>query len=189
MKLRKVLSLLLVSMLVLSAISVSAAEKSGTGQSKDDPVVFSKDDIDESAFEGAWFETGNGFDVYLPAKWEVQEVTEENAAKGLQCLIGNPGGGANITVTHVAQPDGYDIDAMYKELTAKNYATLVYSDMNGVPGVAFDDLENYVGGFMTILDGEVVTFIVSPPSNDEYEAFAPSMKNILSSISYSEKEE
>lgn len=189
MKLRKVLALFFASVLALSAISVAAAEKSGSGTSTDDPVIFSRDNIDESVYEGAWFETGNGFDVYLPADWEVQEVSEENAAKGLQCLIGQPGGGANVTVTHAAAPDGYNIDKMFEELSANNYATLVYVDANGIPGIAWDDLENYTGGFITLQDGEIVTFIVSPPSNDEYEAFASSMKNIFNSISYTEAEE
>ena len=102
---RKRLAAVLAAMMVVSAISPAVyAEDATAGTTPDNPVEFSYEDIDETVYDGAWFETGLGFDVYLPEEWEEVDITDEMAEAGLMFMAGEPGGGANIAITAAEIP-------------------------------------------------------------------------------------
>ena len=140
-------------------------------------------DIDASVYEGAWVTTGLGFDVYLPVDWILVNITEEQAAAGLAFQAGEEGGGANMTVTKMEAPKDYSLDQLAKEMAAAT-TTALYADLNGIPGVIFDNLEAMVSGFSMLTDnGAVITGVVSAPSDDQYEAYSPYIKNMILSVS------
>ena len=157
---RKRLAAVLAAMMVVSAISPAVyAEDATAGTTPDNPVEFSYEDIDETVYDGAWFETGLGFDVYLPEEWEEVDITDEMAEAGLMFMAGEPGGGANIAITAAEIPaeqaDTYDIKQLGEEL-AGTVTTAMYADLSGIPAVIFENEETKVTGFSTVVAGYIV---------------------------------
>ena len=177
---KKIFALILVLALAASLITTAAYAE---GETADAPVKLDYHDIDPSVYEGAWVTTGLGFDVYLPVDWILVNITEEQAAAGLAFQAGEEGGGANMTVTKMEAPKDYSLDQLAKEMAAAT-TTALYADMNGIPGVIFDNLETMVSGFSMLTDnGAVITGVVSAPSDDQYEAYSPYIKNMILSVS------
>lgn len=177
---KKIFALILVLALAASLITTAAYAE---GETADAPVKLDYHDIDASVYEGAWVTTGLGFDVYLPVDWILVNITEEQAAAGLAFQAGEEGGGANMTVTKMEAPKDYSLDQLAKEMAAAT-TTALYADMNGIPGVIFDNLETMVSGFSMLTDsGAVITGVVSAPSDDQYEAYSPYIKNMILSVS------
>ena len=190
---RKRLAAVLAAMMVASAISPAVyAEDATAGTTPDNPVEFSYEDIDETVYDGAWFETGLGFDVYLPEEWEEVDITDEMAEAGLMFMAGEPGGGANIAITAAEIPadqaDSYDIEQLGEEL-AGTVTTAMYADLSGIPAVIFENEETKVSGFSTVVAGYIVTGVISAPSDDEYEEYGPHIMNIITSVSLTPDED
>ena len=190
---RKRLAAVLAAMMVVSAISPAVyAEDATAGTTPDNPVEFSYEDIDETVYDGAWFETGLGFDVYLPEEWEEVDITDEMAEAGLMFMAGEPGGGANIAITAAEIPadqaDSYDIEQLGEEL-AGTVTTAMYADLSGIPAVIFENEETKVSGFSTVVAGYIVTGVISAPSDDEYEEYGPHIMNIITSVSLTPDED
>lgn len=190
---RKRLAAVLAAMMVVSAISPAVyAEDATAGTTPDNPVEFSYEDIDETVYDGAWFETGLGFDVYLPEEWEEVDITDEMAEAGLMFMAGEPGGGANIAITAAEIPaeqaDTYDIKQLGEEL-AGTVTTAMYADLSGIPAVIFENEETKVTGFSTVVAGYIVTGVISAPSDDEYEEYGPHIMNIITSVSLTPDED
>ena len=190
---RKRLAAVLAAMMVVSAISPAVyAEEETAGTTPDNPVEFSYEDIDETVYDGAWFETGLGFDVYLPEEWEEVDITDEMAEAGLMFMAGEPGGGANIAITAAEIPaeqaDSYDIEQLGEEL-AGTASTAMYADLSGIPAVIFENEETKVTGFSTVVAGYIVTGVISAPSDDEYEEYGPHIMNIITSVSLTPDED
>ena len=152
--------------------------------SADAPIVFSYENIDESVYEGVWVSTGLGFDVYLPADWVLVDITEEQAAAGLAFMAGEDGGGANMAVTCTEIPDGYTYDQLYEELKGAN-TNAIYASLNDIPAIVFENEETMVSGYCIMAENGLITGVISASSNDKetYDAFAPYITNIVSSIS------
>lgn len=177
---KKIFAFILVLAFVASLMTTAAF---ADGETADDPVKLDYRDIDTAVYDGAWVDTGLGFDVYLPSDWVLVDITEEQAAAGLAFQAGEEGGGANMTVTMMEAPEGYDLDQLAQELAA-SATTAAYADLNGIPGVIFDNLETMVSGFgMLTDDGMLITGVVSAPSDDQYEAYSPYIKNMILSVS------
>ena len=190
---RKRLAAVLAAMMVVSAVSPAVyAEDATAGTTPDNPVEFSYEDIDETVYDGAWFETGLGFDVYLPEEWEEVDITDEMAEAGLMFMAGEPGGGANIAITAAEIPadqaDSYDIEQLGEEL-AGTVTTAMYADLSGIPAVIFENEETKVSGFSTVVAGYIVTGVISAPSDDEYEEYGPHIMNIITSVSLTPDED
>lgn len=190
---RKRLAAVLAAMMVVSAVSPAVyAEDATVGTTPDNPVEFSYEDIDETVYDGAWFETGLGFDVYLPEEWEEVDITDEMAEAGLMFMAGEPGGGANIAITAAEIPadqtDSYDIEQLGEEL-AGTVTTAMYADLSGIPAVIFENEETKVSGFSTVVAGYIVTGVISAPSDDEYEEYGPHIMNIITSVSLTPDED
>ena len=190
---RKRLAAVLAAMMVVSAVSPAVyAEDATVGTTPDNPVEFSYEDIDETVYDGAWFETGLGFDVYLPEEWEEVDITDEMAEAGLMFMAGEPGGGANIAITAAEIPadqaDSYDIEQLGEEL-AGTVTTAMYADLSGIPAVIFENEETKVSGFSTVVAGYIVTGVISAPSDDEYDENGPHIMNIITSVSLTPDED
>ena len=153
------------------------------GETADAPIKMDYHNIDASVYDGAWVDTGLGFDVYLPVDWILVNIPAEQAAAGLAFQAGEEGGGANMTVTLTKTPDGYDLDRLAQELAATT-TTAAYADLNGIPGVIFDNMDTMVSGFGMLTDNNgLITGVISAPSDDQYEAYKPFIKNMLLSVS------
>ncbi len=189
---RKALAITLSALMTFSFAGAAFAEDEALpGSTPETAVEFSYEDIDVDVYDGAWVETGIGYDVYLPTEWVLNEVTDEQAEQGLVMMAGEEGGGANMTVVSQVLPAeaaDYDLETLGADM-AKTYPDCIYADCNGIVGVAFDDSTNCVSGFATLEEYEdgskyLVTFVISPHSNEEYEEFSPAIANMISSISY-----
>lgn len=85
------------AMMVVAAIAAPAvfAEETEAGlglvNTSDEPVVFDYHDVDDSVFEGQWWDTGLGFDLCLPADWIDNDLTEEMTEAGVVHIYGEEG--------------------------------------------------------------------------------------------------
>ncbi|MCR5138337.1 MAG: hypothetical protein K6C12_14820 [Oscillospiraceae bacterium] len=177
---KKIFALILVLALAASLMTTAVY---AAGETADDPIILDYHDIDTSVYDGAWVSTGLGFDVYLPSDWVLVDITAEQAAAGLAFLAGEEGGGANMTVTMMDAPQGYSLDQLAQELAA-TATTASYADLNRIPGVIFENLETKVSGYgILTASGVLITGVISAPSDDQYEAYSPYIKNMILSVS------
>ncbi len=183
----------LMAMTVFAAPAAFADEtEAGVGSTSDNPIVFDYHDIDETVYEGQWWDTGLGFDMYLPADWVDADLTEEMVEAGVVHIYGEDGGGANCTIVYTELPaevaDTYDIDQLGTELAASN-TTAMFADLSGIPAVIFENDETCISGFsMLTEDGYMIQGVISAPSDDQYEEYGPVFGNITMSISPTETE-
>ena len=172
--------------LVLAMVLCFAAAVYAQGETPDNPLVFSYEDMDASVYDGKWLSTGLGFDVYVPMDWVQVLPTDEQSAAGLAYLVGEDGGGANLTVTLTETPSGYSYEQLGQEL-ASSMTAAAYADLNGIQAVVFDNNDTKISGFSTLLDGTLITGVISAPTDDQYDAYSPYIKNIIMSVSPTEK--
>ena len=194
---KKQIALVMATMMTVAAVAPMAYAEAETeampGSTIETAIAFDYHDIDEDVYEGAWVETGLGFDMYLPADWVLTEISDEEAEAGLAFRAGEDGGGANVCITCTEIPeevaDTYDYDAMKAEYDA-SVTTALFMDLNGIPAVGFDNDDAKVSGF-SILPGNglVITAVIAPPSDDEYEDYGPYFKNMFMSVSPTEAAE
>ena len=152
------------------------------GTSSDNPVPFDYHNVDTSVYDGTWVDTGLGFDVYVPSDWEILDIPEEAAAKGLVFGVGEPGAGKNLMVTAAELPDDtYSLENAMEELSP-NYQYIYYADLSGIPAIYFEDDADAVCGFCFISDGYLISG-VSGDAND------PTIQNIIVSVSPTEADE
>ena len=177
---KSILAFVLVLTLLAGLMTTAAY---ADGDSADAPIKMDYHDMDSSVYEGAWISTGLGFDMYLPVDWILVNIPAEQAAAGLAFQAGEEGGGANVTVTVAETPKGYDLDQLAQELAA-TMTTTAYADLNGIPCVVFDNMDTMVSGFGMLTDKNgLITGVISAPSDDQYEAYKPYIKNMLLSVS------
>lgn len=193
---KKRIAMMTAAMMTMSVLFAPAvfAEGSEAGSTSDNPVVFDyKQDVSEDVYEGQWWDTGLGFDIYLPADWVDSDLTEEMVEAGVVHIYGEDGGGANCTITCTEIPaevaDTYDINALGEELASVN-TTAMYAELSGIPAVIYANDEACISGFAMLSgDGYLLQGVISAPSDDQYEEYGPVFENITASISPTESEE
>jgi opacity protein-like surface antigen len=188
---KKRIAIVTAALMALAAFAAPAAFADETeavaGSTSDNPIVFDYHDIDETVYEGQWWDTGLGFDMYLPADWVDADLTEEMVEAGVVHIYGEDGGGANCTIVCTELPaeaaDTYDIDQLGTELAASNTAAM-FADLSGIPSVVFANDETCISGFAMLTgDGYMIQGVISAPSDDQYEEYGPVFENITMSIS------
>ena len=178
----------MMTMSVLMAPAVWADETEATiVNTPDNPVTFDYHDVDDTVFEGQWWDTGLGFDICVPADWVDADLTEEMAEAGVVHIYGEDGGGANCTIVCTEIPEeeaaAYDIERLGNEL-APSATTLLYADLSGIPAVVFENDETCVSGSSMLSDdGYLIQGVITAPSDEEYEEYGPVFANITTSIS------
>ncbi len=181
------------ALMMTVSMPVCAMAEEEAGSSPDNPVVFSYSDIDDSVYEGTWYKTGLGFDVYLPDDWEVSDVPEEAAEQGVVFIAGEDeeNGGANMIINCAELPEeaaNYDLATLGEDLSA-TYPSMVYADLNGIPAVVFESDENEISGFAFLTeDNYIVSGVISPSPEIGYEEYSPYFKNMIISVSPTEEE-
>lgn len=195
---KKRIALMTTAVMVVATIAVPAVFANQTdeaaGSTVDNPIVFDYQDIDESIYEGKWFDTELGFEVYLPADWEESEVTDEMAEAGLVFIAGEneETGGANLVITYTEVPEevkeSYDLEQLGLELAETN-TTAMYADLNGIPAVIFENDETQVNGFAFLTsNGFVISGVISASPEIGYEEYGPYIMNMTMSISPTESD-
>lgn len=180
---KSVLAFLLVLALVAGCMSAAAYADGEEGSTPDNPVYLDYHDMDPSVYDGVWMSTGLGFDVYLPEDWVLVEITKEQADAGLVFMAGEEGGGANMSVTLTPTPAGYGMEQLGQELAA-SATTAMYANLNGLGAVVFENDDTKVTGYcMLTEDNDLITGVMSAPSDDQYDAYTPWLKNMLLSVS------
>jgi hypothetical protein len=76
---KKRIAVILAALMMTAAVAPAVHAEETPGSTPENAIEMSYKDIDESVYEGAWVETGIGFDLYLPVDWVLHEVTEEEA--------------------------------------------------------------------------------------------------------------
>jgi hypothetical protein len=190
---KKVVAISLSALMTFSFAGPAFAEEEAVmGATPDTAIEFTYEDIDVDVYDGDWVETGIGYDVYLPTDWVLTEIADEEAEQGLVMRAGEEGGGANMTVVCQelpAEAAAYDLETLGADLAQTYTESCAFADINGILGVVYDDTTNFVSGFTTLEEYEdgskyIVSFVVAPPSNDEYESYSPAIGNMIRSISY-----
>ena len=181
------------AVLMASSLTVAAYAGEDAGSTADNPVEFSYEDIDTSVYDGAWFDTGLGFDVYLPEDWEESELTDEMTQAGVAFVAGEDEetGGANMIITCSELPDvaaGYTLEQLGQELAAAN-TTALFADLNGIPAVIFENDETGISGYAFLTEnGYIVAGVISPSPEIGYEDYGPYFQNMIMSVSPSEED-
>ena len=180
------------SMAVLISCSSSASEteeaSSENTENRDETVLtLSCKNIDPDVYRGVWIDPGFGFELYLPANWDVRDVSsdEEYENSGLvylaespQKVSGSTYGEVGISVSQVDITDTSDI---YEALKADdNYDYLYYCDVNGIASIGFESTAyNTAGLVFGDENGNLYTIAISPQGS---ETFNPSAQNIIQSV-------
>ena len=194
---KKKIALMMATMMTAAAIAPMAYAEAETeaalGTTVDNPIGCDYHDMDPDVYEGAWVSTGLGFDMYLPADWVLTDISDEEAEAGLVFRAGEEGGGANVCITCTLIPeevaDTYDYEAMKAEYDAAGISAM-YADLNGIPAILFDNDDAKVSGFSIIPgDGTVISGVIAPPSDEEYDDYAPYGQNMIMSVSPTEEAE
>ena len=170
------------------AVAVNAEE---AGSTPDNPVSFDYHDLDPEVYEGAWVDTGLGFDMYLPADWAVEEITDEMVEAGVVFVAGSEETGANTVITFTEIPEeagDYDMEKLGAELAASN-SVAMFVDLSGIPAVIFENEESESDGFAMLTDGGyLISGVISGPRDVAFEDNDPLFQNIITSISPTEEE-
>ena len=194
---KKRIAMITAAMMVIAALSAPAAwadeTEAAVGSTPDNPIPFDFHDVDDTVFEGQWWDTGLGFDICVPADWVDADLTEEMAEAGVVHIYGEDGGGANCTIVSTELPaeaaGTYDIETLGTDLAA-SATTVAFADLSGIPAVIFENDESCVSGFSMLSDdGYLIQGVISAPSDEEYEEYGQIFANIITSISPTLNEE
>lgn len=178
--------------LMMTASMSTAAFAEDAGSSVDNPIQFDYHDIDETVYDGVWYATGLGFDVYLPDTWTQAELTDEMTEAGVAFMAGDEETGANMVISVGELPEeakDYDLEQLGVELAASN-TTALYADLSGIPAVIFENDDTEISGFSMLTEtGYLISGVMSAPRDVSYDDYGPFFYNMTLSISPSEQAE
>ena len=125
-----------------------------TEAADDEITELTMDMLDEAAYEGTWLSFEPGFDLYVPSNWDVLEISDEDAADGV-----------NMVVTATDVGTEYDLYSMADEL-ATEYEDVEKVCINGLYAVSFETESTYGIAFLEDAEGMMYNVQIGPKSDD-----------------------
>lgn len=186
----------IVALAVAAAMMVTpaAAFADETEGAADQIISLSYEDINEDVYEGVWVSLPEeiGIDMYLPADWNVLDVSTVEGAEdaGIAFMAQAPEANADgifWTVAAAKVPDVTvdSVEQIQEELSKDASMTnVMLADVNGIGAVSFSIEEKNVEGVAFAgLDGSLYTVQFSPMNDDDFSAYEG---NMIMSISETE---
>ncbi len=168
-----------------SELSVNGEDEK-SGNTADTVLTLSYHDIDRNVYPGVWVDTGLGFELFLPANWDVCDLSEDEEYKdsGLMYLAKSPQkvlddyyGQVGISESQV-NPAGTE-DIYHALKSDENYDYLYYCDVNSIDCVCFESSSYNTSGLVFADGGDLYTIAISPQGSAR---FNPVVQNILRSV-------
>jgi len=122
-----------------------------------------------------WFE--EGFCLHLPEGWMSHPVDETSAEKDIRYILGDSEGSRYlyILIRESVHPSMQALDAaLAAHETYEKTGDLIF---NGQQFLAFIDPTQNISGCMTLLDGDLLSFIFTPQDDSDYMLLAASIMN------------
>ena len=112
---------------------------------------------------------GDGFQFYIPADWEVGELTDENVANGMAFVSYDADEEHGLVLAYKSLETEIAIEALYDEIV-KEYPAALMQDLNGTPVIAYADSENDMVNIivMDTVDPGYYIFMFTPASDADF---------------------
>ena len=170
----------------LSSVTFSSAAPALTEENGDGAYAeLTADLVDESLYDGHWVELCELIDMYLPTDWVELELTEEDIADALYCIMANSDMTAYVSIViadadTVAEWGVSDMDELAALCVEVGYEDAEVMILNGITTVIYTDTDYDTCDIMISLDdGSVADISLYPDSDDSMtDAFV----NMLCSI-------
>ena len=112
---------------------------------------------------------GDGFQFYIPADWEIGELTDEEIAEGYAFAAASADESQVLVLTYTALDAAITAEELQPSLV-EVYPTAAVMDLNGTSVVAFHDADEDVLGIvvMDTVDAGYYIFMFTPASDADF---------------------
>ena len=112
---------------------------------------------------------GDGFQFYIPADWEIGELTDEEIAEGYAFVASSADESQVLVLTYTALDAAITAEELQPGLV-EVYPTATVMDLNGTSVVAFHDADEDVLGIvvMDTVDAGYYIFMFTPASDADF---------------------
>ena len=112
---------------------------------------------------------GDGFQFYIPADWEIGELTDEDVANGYAFVACTADEKNGLVLAYVPMENEATIEMLYDEVV-KEYPAASIQDLNGTSVIAYADSENdmVVIVVMDTVDPGYYAFMFTPVSDADF---------------------
>lgn len=112
---------------------------------------------------------GDGFQFYIPADWEIGELTDEEIAEGYAFAASSADESQVLVLTYTALDAAITAEELQPGLV-EVYPTATVMDLNGTSVVAFHDADEDVLGIvvMDTVDAGYYIFMFTPASDADF---------------------
>ncbi len=112
---------------------------------------------------------GDGFQFYIPADWEIGELTDEEIAEGYAFVASSADESQVLVLTYTALDAAITAEELQPGLV-EVYPTATVMDLNGSSVVAFHDADEDVLGIvvMDTVDAGYYIFMFTPASDADF---------------------
>lgn len=122
-----------------------------------------------------WFE--EGFSLNLPEGWVSYPVDETASENDIRYILGDAYGARYLYILH-RESTHTTMESLDAALAAhETYEKTGDLTFNGQKFLAFIDPNQNISGCMTLLDGDLLTFIFTPQNDSDYMLLAASIMN------------
>ena len=179
----------LIAILCIAAMLFSFSACAFAEAATKEYVTFSAENVDESLYDGHWVELSELIDMYLPTDWIGADITEDDVADGLYCLIANPDMSAYVSLViadadTVAEWGVTNMDELAALFVESGYEDAEVIIINDITTVVYTDTDNDTCDIMISLDDGSIADISLYPNSDE--TMTDSFVNMLYSIKAAE---
>ncbi len=112
---------------------------------------------------------GDGFQFYIPADWEIGELTDDEIAEGYAFVASSADESQVLVLTYTALDAAITAEELQPGLV-EVYPTATVMDLNGTSVVAFHDADEDVLGIvvMDTVDAGYYIFMFTPASDADF---------------------